>query len=439
MPEDGGWNDLAMLMTHAFTPSPEEAEREAREASWRDRRGELDRCWTDARTLLLIRFPFFGRLALHLKVHFTERVARMGLRADGNLYLNPHDFPSLPSGQQAYLLAHAVLHLAHGHFARIGHRDPVLWNQATDVVIDEALDQSGLPAPAGFGTPNRNRARWQGLDAEEVYDALVAEAWAGRDGGTRGKPTDVGEAPDPGDCDHGATEVLVRGGLNLSKLMTMWGQWARSAAAHARRAGQIGLGEERFIRPDGPSQLPWDALLHRWIHAQSEPRMNSKRPSRRGVAVARAVEMQTGVRTFLPGQRWDMAPVTVALDLSGSISAREAGAMLAETRGILARYRCSVRVLTFDVEVHEDREISDVRALRPRGGGGTSLVPLTDRLEFDIRRGRPVSGLIVFTDLEAEFPERPPSFAVLFVDVSGGSKVPPFGDVIRCPRPRVGQ
>ena len=105
MPEDEGWNDPTMLLTYASTPSPEEAEREAREASWREQRGQLEQCWTNARTLLLIRFPFFGRLALHLKVHFTERVERLGLRADGNLYLNPHDFPSLPSGQQAHLLA----------------------------------------------------------------------------------------------------------------------------------------------------------------------------------------------------------------------------------------------------------------------------------------------------------------------------------------------
>ena len=113
--------------------------------------------------------------------------------------------------------------------------------------------------------------------------------------------------------------------------------------------------------------------------------------------------------------------------------------MLAETRGILAQYRCSVRVLTFDVEVHEDREIRDVRALRPRGGGGTSLVPLMERLELDMNRGRHVSGLIVFTDLEAEFPKRPPSYTVLFVDVSGSSKVPPFGEVIRFRRPRAGE
>lgn len=422
-------------LAHAFTPSPEEARREVATAPWRDRVPELERRCGDARTFLLIRFPFFGRLALHLRLHFTERVSRMGLRADGNLFINPHYVGGLSSGEHAYLLAHAVLHLAHGHFSRIGPRDPVLWNRATDLALKKILQRSRLPAPKGFGGGPKVGRYQDFMDAEEIYDALVASAWRGQSERTEDAHGDALDS-DPGDCDHGATAVLVKGGFDLAGSKVAWGSWARAAALKAKRAGSVGLGEELFIGSSEEQLFPWSTLLHRWVRERSATRPSSLRPARRGVPVQRQIEARSGVRTALPGSVPDLAPVTVALDLSGSISAADAGAMFSETRGILAVYRCPIRVLTFDVEVHEDQDICDVGALRPRGGGGTSFVPLMDRLEADVNSGWRTAGLIVFTDLYGTYPDEAPSFPVLFVDVDGSFGEPPFGDVIRMDRQR---
>ena len=70
-----------------------------------------------------------------------------------------------------FVLAHEYLHAALRHEARLGNRDPELWNVACDFVINQWLrdmDVGSMPESALFDP------ELQGLSAEAVYDLLTA-------------------------------------------------------------------------------------------------------------------------------------------------------------------------------------------------------------------------------------------------------------------------
>lgn len=428
MPED---RVGAIRVHHAFTPSREEAEREAARASWAPQLPELRRFCGDARLLLLLRFPFFGHLALRLHWCFTETVSRWALRADGTIYFNPNYLGSLHAGQGAFILAHAVLHLAHGHFARFQDRDPRIWNAATDSSLATILRRTRLPPPPDFKERAAANESSFDLDAEFEYERMLALRKGGRRGPTLGAgPGSQAFPHETGDCDFGATLNLVALGFDPTESWKSWGRSARLSASRAKEAGKLSFGGERFLTPTGTPLLSWKTLLRQFVHQNLASHSNWFRPSRRACAVSDLVAYRTGVRTTLPGRTKRLAPVVIALDLSASISSEQANRMLSETRAILAVYRRPIRTLTFDVEVHEDREIRSVRDLKPKGGGGTSFIPLFERLDGDPKRQQRPACVVVFTDLYAHYPEESPPFPVVFVDVDGTFGTPPFGHLI---------
>lgn len=422
----------AVRVEHAFTPSREEAEREAADASWAEQVPGFKRQCEDGRLLLLLRFPFFGHLALRLEWRFTERISRWAMRADGTIYFNPIYLESLRAGQVAFILAHAVLHLAHGHFARCEDRDSGLWNQAVDAALAPTLRSTRLPPPPDFDLSGSMSESGFHLDAELEYEKRLGLRRRGRTTSDPwGGPGPLPRNREPGDCDFGATQTLVALGFDP---IGSWRTWARAARISARRAkgvGRLSHGMERFLSGNARSLLPWTALLRRFVHENLESRSDWSRPARRAPAVTRLVTGRTGISTTLPGRRTELAPVVVALDLSASISGEQANRMLSETRAILQAYRRPIRTLTFDVEVHEDRSIRSVAELKPRGGGGTSFVPLFQKLEEDRKRNRGPACVVVFTDLHSIYPAQAPPFPVVFVDVDGTFGDPPFGHLIR--------
>lgn len=149
-----------------FTPTLQEVKEEQETAAWAKRRAELDRRFTDARTYLLIRHHFFGRIAMRLRYVWTERVPTMAVTANMMCYMNPNFACKLNIGEFAFLLAHEICHIAYLHFDRIGSRNPELWNQAGDFMINSMLVRAGLPMPV-------LDERWKDL---EDYDLLVEAA-----------------------------------------------------------------------------------------------------------------------------------------------------------------------------------------------------------------------------------------------------------------------
>ncbi|MGF6851728.1 putative metal-dependent peptidase [Paraburkholderia sp. CI3] len=125
---------------------------------------------SNQRTALVLDQPFFGALALRLKV--VEDPSCKTFWTDGeSLGYNPAYLGGLNDLETRGVIAHEVLHVANGHCWRQGDRDPKLWNDACDYAINPIVYDAGILLPKGVLVD----ARFKGKSAEEIYGTLAKE------------------------------------------------------------------------------------------------------------------------------------------------------------------------------------------------------------------------------------------------------------------------
>ena len=119
--------------------------------------------------------------------------------------------------------------------------------------------------------------------------------------------------------------------------------------------------------------------------------------------------------------------VICSIDTSGSISPHELGQYVSEMLGLARSFaNVEMRVLTHDVEVHDDipirnGDVNKIKRIKVHGGGGTSHRPLFDYIE-QRKNQWDTKLLISFTDGYSDFPEKRPDVDTIFV--LAGSHVP---------------
>ena len=126
-------------------------------------------CITRARAALVMEHPFFGSLALRLRLKADPACADMW--TDGKtLGYNPAFSTALSQKSLVGAMAHEVLHLAFGHHLRRKGRDAKMWNRACDLAINHILMESGFTLPQGFA----HNPAYAGMNADEIFDALAS-------------------------------------------------------------------------------------------------------------------------------------------------------------------------------------------------------------------------------------------------------------------------
>ena len=122
---------------------------------------------TAARTRLLLDFPWFGSLAMRLKIEQSPDVKTFA--TDGTrLIYNPATATTYTDAELTGVMAHEVMHCALLHPYRRANRDAKLWNVATDYAINSELIRSGLKLPANVLID----AQFDGLSADVIYARL---------------------------------------------------------------------------------------------------------------------------------------------------------------------------------------------------------------------------------------------------------------------------
>jgi hypothetical protein len=183
------------------------------QAEWAHRVPEFLELLSDARTLLLMKHHFFGRLAMRMRFEITEQVETAAVRADAVCFFNPHFLEKLDISERAFVIAHELCHLMYGHFDRVSTKVWPLWNAAGDLQINAALARAGLKPPTRPGLEPLYDERFEdwsdeqiywyleGKTLEEVYLAIGVKWWC-EEGEGMGTPG--------GDCDFAATDTLRR-------------------------------------------------------------------------------------------------------------------------------------------------------------------------------------------------------------------------------------
>lgn len=357
------------------------------------------------------REPFWGTLVLHARPTLDPRWGPTACTDGRRIYVHPDFLDALSGSELLALLAHEVAHVANLHVTRRGSRDPKRWGYAADAWVNGALAPTYDLPDGAVRLPDVEH-----LSVEEIYHLIttnedkypVPSAFA----------TDLLEGSGE-DATRGAGEGNADALPRISpreaeELRRIWSRNLQHALTAARLQGKVPAGAERALEVAEP-RLDWRAMLWRFV----TPAKNDFAAfDRRFVASGLYLDTLEGERVRL----------SVCLDTSGSVGAKELRSFHAEVVGILRAYP-DVKATLYhaDAKLYGPHDLTrDTPLPKPRGGGGTDFRPY-----FDAAKDADLH--VYLTDGYGTFPPHPPRGEVLWVVVPGGLRNAafPFGSVTR--------
>ena len=375
-----------------------------------------------ARTQMLLKYPFFGTLALYLEPKLDPSTPSM--RTEGfTLSFNDEFVQDLVNTGGVKLLmgylVHEVMHAALQHIWRRSTRDPKLWDMACDYVVNQIVKDQGLPLPPDALLDER----FEEMTADAVYNILKQE--------------------NPPNKNSGGAGVISFSGQNDSetydqpngKILDDHSKWGKNkcgqdesddsnkdASTWKMRTAQ--MAQQKGHLPNGLKQLI-EKLLY--------PKVDWRQ------ALASFVQPTRSDYTFIPpDRRFDyvflpefgnegIEEVVVAIDTSGSVW-RFYKEFISELVGIVYSYpefKGYIAHCDAAVQLFEELDPENI-PMQFKGGGGTNFRPLFQEAE---KRGIEPSFMVFLTDGNATFPNEPPSYPVLWVLTGENQPIPPFGAV----------
>lgn len=373
-----------------------------------------------ARANLVMTHPFFGTLALRLKMIADEKIETAG--CDGvTLRYNPKFVDDLPLTKVQGLIAHEVMHPAFLHHTRRGNRDKDKWNEACDYSINGILTDAGFDLPSG----KFNNKQYQNMTAEHIYTLLPDRPKDNKNGPNNGNGGGGGQggANDPGG-DGGVDDSpnSQNGGGSQSQQNHEEAEWkvALAQAAHAaKQRGNLPGGIERLMEELLEAQLPWKDILRRFMTEKCNDDFSWRKGNRRFIAQG----------LYLPSRTSDdaMGEIVVVIDTSGSIGQKELNEFGNEIKGIVDDLKpTKTRVIYCDAAVAHVDEFGrdDPLEFAIHGGGGTDFRPPFKWLDEQQITPR---CLVYLTDGYGPFPEREAEFPTMWV-INNHDVIPPHGE-----------
>lgn len=357
----------------------------------------LDKLIT-ARVGLLLRHPFFGNLATRLKMVDASEWCQT-LATDGrNFYFNYGFVNKLTPKEAEFGFAHEVLHNVFDHMGRRDSRDPQLSNIAADFATNQILKDERIGTVPSFIKIFQDD-KYRGMSYEQIYDDLYEKAEK-IDISSLGELLDEhldGEGDEDGDGEgDGDNEGKGKGRPKLTaeekKQIRDEIKEAMVAAAQSAGAGKVPAGVARMISDFTEPKMDWRQLLRMNIQSIIKSNFSFSRPNRKSQHCG----------AILPGMmNEETIDVSVAIDMSGSISDKMAKDFLSEVKGIMDEYTdFKLDLWCFDTEVYNYAKFTgdtaeDILQYEVKGGGGTDF---DVNYEFMKEEGIEPKKFIMFTD-----------------------------------------
>ena len=352
-----------------------------------------------ARVGLLLRHPFFGNLATRLKmIDASDWCAT--LATDGrNFYYNNDFVNKLKPKEAEFGFAHEVLHNVLDHMGRRDNRDPALSNIAADyaanqILVDEKIGQ--VPSFIKIFQDNKYR----GWSYEQIYDELYEKAEKidiSKLGELLDEHLDDGdgegeEQGNDGEEIDGSGKGRPRLTAEERKKIRDEIKEAMVAAAQAAGAGRVPAGVARLIKDFTEPKMDWRQMLRMNIQSIIKSNFSFTRPNRKSQHCG----------AILPGMmNEETIDVSVAIDMSGSISDKQAKDFLSEVKGIMDEYvDFKLDLWKFDTDVYNYKQFSgdnadEIMEYDCQGGGGTDF---DANFNFMKEEGIEPKRFIMFTD-----------------------------------------
>jgi predicted metal-dependent peptidase len=350
-----------------------------------------------ARIGLLLRHSFFGNLATRMQLINADLWCSTAATDGLKFYYNSRFIMMLKPKEVEFLVGHEVLHVVYDHMGRRGNRDPEIWNIADDYAVNADLKRHKVGEFIKT-VPCLYEQKYDGKAAEEIYDDLmknvqkisiddlldqmIDDHMDGEDGD--GDGDQEGEGNKKGKRPSMSPEERERVRQEVKQAIIN--------AASSAEAGSLPLGVERLIKQATNPVMPWRELIQTNLTSAIRTDYSWMRPSRRGW------HMDAIMPGMNPGEEID---VVVAIDMSGSISNKQAQQFLGEVGGMMDAFDgYKVHVFCFDTETYNPKDFSSenmdlIEEYEPMGGGGTDFDCIFKYLK-DI--GNVPKRLICFTD-----------------------------------------
>ena len=380
-----------------------------------------------ARIGLLLRHPFFGNLATRMKlIDASDWCAT--LATDGrNFYYNNEFVDKLKPKEAEFGFAHEVLHNVFDHMSRRDGRDPQLSNIAADYATNQILKDERIgEAPACIKVFQDNKYR--GWSFEQIYQELYDNAEK-IDLSKLGEMLDEhldgeGDEDGEGDGEEGGNGKRPRLTAEERKQIRDEIKEAMVAAAQAAGAGRVPAGVARLIKDFTEPKMDWRQLLRMNIQSILRSNFSFTRPNRKS--------QHSGA--ILPGMINDeTVDVSIAIDMSGSISDRQAKDFLSEVKGIMDEYvDFKLDIWCFDTDVYNYAQFTgdsaaDILTYQVKGGGGTAF-----EVNWEFMKDQQIEPkkFIMFTDGYPCGDWGDENYCdTLFIIHGNDSIIPPFGQV----------
>ena len=351
---------------------------------------------TTARIGLLLRHPFFGNLATRMKlVDATEWCST--LATDGRTFYYNNDFVNKLTPKQAeFGFAHEVLHNIFDHMGRRGDRDPMISNIAADYAANQILKDERIgEVPDWIKIFQDNKYR--GMSYEEIYadlekDAIkidLSELGELLDEHLDGDGDAEGNGDGDGDKDSNGRPKFT---AEEKKQIRDEIKEAMVAAAQSAGAGKVPAGIARYIQVFTEPKMDWRQMLRMNIQSILKSNFSFSRPNRKS--------QHSGA--ILPGMlNEETIDVSVAIDMSGSISNKQAQDFLSEVKGIMDEYKdFKLDLWCFDTEIYNYAKFTgdssdEINDYEVKGGGGTDFEA---NWNFMKEEGIEPKRFIMFTD-----------------------------------------
>jgi predicted metal-dependent peptidase len=402
-----------------------------------------------ARIKIVCDAPFFGAVALGLPSELDESVGTAA--TDGTrIRYAPSFLEKLEVRQVVGLIAHEVLHVALLHSVNRGTRDPELWNQACDYVINLILSDGKYYLPEG-GLLDQ---KYRNLSEYQVYEILAKkkaekqkqkQKQQKQDDQSSSKQDDKSSSSGAGgdeesdeqssdgepdkSCEWGKVEDPTEDGKPLSEakkaeVSEKILQSVAGAEATARLAGNLPAGIDRLLGSSRKPAVNWRDTLRRLLTEKTNDDWSWRRPSRRH---------RTAILPSLCSE--GAGVLAISVDTSGSISPELYEQAIAEVQECAQSIKARVFIGSCDTKHYGFEEYLDGDPLpKLKGGGGTDFDDASLKLEDLISQGNEVKAHVFITDGEVYNWGAEVVPTVWAIHSNTRNIQPPYGELVNIPR-----
>jgi len=335
-----------------------------REYSQAEKNKIVDKLVT-ARIGLLLKHPFFGNMASRMNlIDGSEWLST--LATDGrNFYYNLEFVDKLKPKETEFGFAHEVLHNIFDHLGRFGERDKQLSNIAADYAVNQVLKDEKIGEVPSFIKIFQDN-KYRGWSFEQIYEELYQKCDK-IDLSKLGQLLDEhldGDKDGDGEGGDGRPVLTAEERKQIRDEI----KEAMIAAAQSAGAGRVPAGVRRLIGDITEPKMDWKQMLQ----------MNIQSIVKNNYSFSRFNRKSQHSGAILPGLlNENTIDVSVAIDMSGSISNQQAKDMLSEVAGIMGQFSdFKIRLWCFDTKVYSYAEFTqdnayDLDDYEVKGGGGT--------------------------------------------------------------------